>query len=157
IAHWCNGITVEETDGATWSKNRFSGNLGNAQLDFLNSNHNLTVGNVFWQNPVNPNLASGDQNELQGSSWNHFSGNLITVGENAYEIIFSSNFNVVEGEKIDSFFRGGIEVFSSVQGNQIRNNTIRNGVPISIDGVAQLRGLRNGIGLGWGAVDNVVE
>jgi len=156
IVNWCNGITVDETDGGEWTDNLFSGNLGNAQLDFLNSNHNHTVGNVFWQDPIDPTLTSGDQIELQHSSSNHFSGNTFTGGENAYEILFNSNYNVIEEEVIEAAFRGSIEL-RAVHGNIIRNNNITNGVQVITEEGAVLHGMENGISLDWNSEDNVVE
>jgi CSLREA domain-containing protein len=157
IANWCNGITVEETNGGEWTDNLFRGNLGNAQLDFLYSNFNRTIGNVFWQDPIDPTLISGDQVELQHSSSNYFSGNEFTGGENAYEILFESNNNVIEEEVITSCFRGSIELRGTVRGNEIRNNHISNGVRVITEEGAILQGYENGISLDWNSEDNVIE
>jgi CSLREA domain-containing protein len=157
VANLCNGITVEETNGGEWADNLFRGNLGNAQLDFLNSNFNRTVGNVFWQDPIDPTLTSGDQVELQHSSSNYFRGNEFTGGENAYEILFESNNNVIEEEVITSCFRGSIELRGNVRGNVIRNNNISNGVRVITEAGAVLQGYENGISLDINSEDNVME
>jgi CSLREA domain-containing protein len=157
IANWCNGITVDHTSGGEWTNNSFRGNLGNAQLDFLYSNDNRIVGNVFWQDPVNPTLTSGDHVELQYSSSNYFSGNMYTGGENAHEILFESNNNVIENEVIKRSFRGSIELRGTVHGNIIRNNHISDGERVITEEGAILHGYENGISLDWNSDDNIIE
>ena len=69
---------------------------------------------------------------------------MFTGGENAYEILFESNDNVIEEEVIKACFRRSIEL-RTVRRNVIRNNNIANGVSVITGEGAVLHGFENGI------------
>jgi hypothetical protein len=125
ITNFCDGILVKDTNNSTWTQNSFAANLGNAQLDFFNSNNNKVYKNLFYQDPSLPyGACSGDHVELSASSNNFFSENTYIGGENAYELLNASNNNIIMKNDIKNSFRGAIEI-NGGSDNKIIDNIIK--------------------------------